>query len=112
MGKVYMEFAYSNKELYDLMFIMEAPINAEQDREKWEMGNLTLNFLKEVLTECQVKGHFTGMNIEYLSFTIWSSLHGMCALYCRNRCQAYEHEKETELLRNGIEYFTSMLLKV
>jgi AcrR family transcriptional regulator len=46
MGKVYMEFAYSNKELYDLMFIMEAPINAEQDREKWEMGNRTLNFLK------------------------------------------------------------------
>ena len=112
MGKVYMEFAFSNKELYDLMFIMEAPINAEQDREKWEMGNRTLNFLKEVLTECQGKGHFKGMNIEYLSFTIWSSLHGMCALYCRNRCQAYEHETETELLRNGIEYFIKMLLKV
>lgn len=91
---------------------MGAPINAEQDREKWEIGNRTLYFLKEVLAECQGKEHFKGMNIEYLSFTIWSSLHGMCALYCRNRYQAYEHEKETELLRNGIEYFTKMLLKV
>jgi hypothetical protein len=44
-----MEFAFSNKELYDLIFIMEAPINAEQDREKWEIGNRTLYFLKEVL---------------------------------------------------------------
>lgn len=111
MGKVYMDFAYKNKGLYDLMFIMEAPINAELDREKWEMGNRTLNFLKQVLAECQEKGHFKGMNIEYLSFMIWSSLHGMCALYCRNRCQAFEHQKETELLRNGMEYFTQLLVK-
>lgn len=112
MGKVYMDFAYHNKELYDLMFIMEAPIVAELNRSKWEMGDRTLNFLKEVLLECQENGYFSGMNIEYLSFTIWSALHGMCALYCRNRCQAYEHEKETELLRNGMEYFSYMLKKM
>jgi AcrR family transcriptional regulator len=109
MGKVYMEFALKNKELYDLMFIMEAPINAELNREKWEMGDRTLNFLKEVLTDCQQKGHFKDMNIDYLSFMIWSSLHGMCALFCRNRCQAYEHQQEMELLRNGMDYFITLL---
>lgn len=111
MGKVYMEFAYKNKGLYDLMFIMEAPINAEMDREKWEMGNRTLNLLKQVLNECKVKGRFKGLNVEYLSFMIWSALHGMCALYCRKRCQAYEYEAETELLRNGMQYFTQLLTK-
>ena len=109
MGKVYMEFALKNKELYDLMFIMEAPINAELNREKWEMGDRTLNFLKEVLTDCQQKGHFKDMNIDYLSFMIWSSLHGMCALFCRNRCQAYEHQQEMDLLRNGMDYFITLL---
>jgi AcrR family transcriptional regulator len=109
MGKVYMEFALKNKELYDLMFIMEAPINAKLNREKWEMGDRTLNFLKEVLTDCQQKGHFKDMNIDYLSFMIWSSLHGMCALFCRNRCQAYEHQQEMELLRNGMDYFITLL---
>ena len=109
MGKVYMSFALHNKELYDLMFIMEAPINAELNREKWEMGDRTLNFLKEVLTDCQQKGHFKDMNIDYLSFMIWSSLHGMCALFCRNRCQAYEHQQEMELLRNGMDYFITLL---
>lgn len=112
MGKVYMDFAYNNKGLYDLMFIMEAPIKANQHREKWEMGDRTLNFLKEVLSACQQKGHFNAMNTEYLSFMVWSSLHGMCALYCRDRCQAYEHEEETVLLRNGMEYFIQMLVTV
>lgn len=111
MGKVYMDFAYHNKGLYDLMFIMEAPINTTEEREKWEMGDRTLGLLKEVLQECQASGHFKNHNIEYLSFMIWSSLHGMCALYCRNRCQAYEHEEETLLLRNGMEYFIQMLRK-
>jgi AcrR family transcriptional regulator len=109
MGRLYMEFAYHNKDLYDLMFIMEAPINAGVNREKWEMGDRTLNFLRQVLGECQERGHFKGMNVEYLSFMVWSALHGMCALYCRERCQAYEHEQETELLRNGMEYFIKLL---
>ena len=111
MGRIYMEFAYQNKGLYDLMFIMEAPINAEMHREKWEMGDRTLHLLKSVLAECQEKGHFTGMNVEYLSFMIWSALHGMCALYCRKRCQAYEHAQEAELLKNGMAYFIQLVRK-
>jgi AcrR family transcriptional regulator len=111
MGKVYMEFAYTNKDLYDLMFIMEAPIHAEIDRDKWEMGDKTLNFLKLVLVDCQKMGHFQDKNIDYLSFMIWSSLHGMCALYCRKRCLAYEHQQEITLLNNGMDYFIEMILK-
>jgi AcrR family transcriptional regulator len=111
MGRVYMEFAYNNKELYDLMFIMEAPIHAEIDRDKWEMGDKTLNFLKLVLVDCQKMGHFQDKNIDYLSFMIWSSLHGMCALYCRKRCLAYEHQQEITLLNNGMDYFIEMILK-
>jgi AcrR family transcriptional regulator len=109
MGRVYMEFAYENKDLYDLMFIMEAPINSERDHEKWEMGNRTLNALKDVLRECQQHGHFQGMNVEYLSFTIWSAMHGMCALYCRGRCQAYENEKDTDLLKYGLQNFIALV---
>ena len=111
MGKVYMEFAYTNKDLYDLMFIMEAPIHAEIDRDKWEMGDKTLNFLKLVLVDCQKMGHFQDKNIDYLSFMIWSSLHGMCALYCRKRCLAYEDQQEITLLNNGMDYFLEMILK-
>src|SRR5947207_2361237 len=45
MGLVYLEFAKNNKDFYDLMFIMQAPIKHEHEKE-WEMGNRTLEYLK------------------------------------------------------------------
>lgn len=111
MGRVYMNFAWENKDLYDLMFIMEAPINSEKDRDKWVMGNQTLEQLKQILTQCKQVGYFKDMDPEYLSFLIWSALHGMCALYCRNRCHAYEHTSDQDLLRQGMDYFISIIQK-
>jgi AcrR family transcriptional regulator len=109
MGRIYMEFALQNKDLYDLMFIMEAPMEVEHPHEKWVMGDRTLSMLKQVLSDCQQKGHFKGMDVDHLSFMVWSGLHGMCALYCRRRCQAYQHLREEELLKNGMEYFLGMV---
>ena len=108
MGRIYMDFAIRNKDLYDLMFIVEAPVNS-LDHEKWETGNKTLEFLKEVIQDCKNQGYFKDMETEFLSFTIWSALHGMCALYCRKRCQAYQHQEEIQLLRNGLDYFVKMI---
>ena len=113
MGKVYMEFAENNRDFYDLMFIMKAPMHHEKE-EEWHMGHQALNFLKEVLRDCQSKGRFQGKDIEFLSFMIWSALHGMCALYCRERCQAY-HDVNIEpmdLMKNGYKYFVEMMEKM
>jgi AcrR family transcriptional regulator len=113
MGKVYMEFAKENKDFYDLMFIIQAPMNMEE-HEKWKMGNQALNFLKEVIKECKTTGRFKGKDVNYLSFTIWSAMHGMCALFIRDRCHAY-HEENIEpivLMENGYKYFVNMLEKI
>lgn len=109
MGRVYMAFALENKDLYALMFILEAPIKSEKNCDKWEMGQRTLDFLKEVLQDCRERGHFSGMDVEYLSFMIWSGMHGMCALYCSGRCQAYDGFDEATLMKTGMEYFISMI---
>lgn len=113
MGLVYLEFASNNKDFYDLMFIMQAPIKHEA-HEEWQMGHRTLNYLKNVLRQCQEKGHFKGQNIEYLSFTIWSAVHGMSALYCRDRCKAYHDValEAGELMENGYKSFVTMLEKL
>src|SRR4030095_9800382 len=55
MGLVYLEFAKNNKDFYDLMFIMPAPIKHEEN-EEWPMGHRTLDYLKNVLKQCQAKG--------------------------------------------------------
>jgi AcrR family transcriptional regulator len=115
MGRVYMEFAFENKDFYDLMFIMSAPMDHhEKDHEQWEMGHNTLNQLKGILRDCKEQGRFKNYDIEYLSFSIWSSMHGMCALYCRNRCKVY-HDVNLEpeaLMKKGYEYYVSMLEKM
>ncbi len=109
MGFVYLEFAKNNKDFYDLMFIIQAPIKHEQGKEGWPMGHSTLDYLKNVLKQCQEKGHFKNQDIEYLSFTIWSTMHGMCALYCRDRCKAYPDIDPIDLMKNGYKSFVTML---
>jgi AcrR family transcriptional regulator len=110
MGRVYMQFARENKDFYDLMFIMQAPMKHEKE-EEWKMGHRALNYLKDVLRDCQAVGRFQGKNVEYLSFTIWSAMHGMCALYCRERCLAYHDValEPLELMENGFKIFAEML---
>lgn len=112
MGRVYMQFALENTDFYDLMFIMQGPIEHEKNMEKWEMGNRTLGYLKQVLQECQADGHFAGKDVEYLSFIVWSSMHGMCALYTRGRCQAYQDQDPKVLMEKGYEIFVEMLEKM
>jgi AcrR family transcriptional regulator len=112
MGRVYLEFARNNKDLYDLMFIIQAPIKHEEQTEKWQMGQRTLEYLKNVLRDCQAKGHFKNQDVEYLSFAIWATVHGMSALYCRDRCKAYPGIEPIDLMNNGIEAFNEMLAKL
>ena len=112
MGLVYLEFAKNNKDFYDLMFIIQAPIKHEREKEEWQMGHRTLDYLKNVLRQCQQKGHFKNQDIEFLSFAIWSAVHGMCALYCRDRCKAYPEIEPMELIKNGYHSFVAMLEKL
>lgn len=114
LGMVYLSFARDNHDLYDLMFIMQAPIKHEENDEEWHMGHQTLNFLKGILVQCQEKGRFQGQDINYLSFTIWSMVHGMAALYCRERCKAYHDEnlEPADLMQNGYKIFISMLAQL
>ncbi|MBI5372849.1 MAG: TetR/AcrR family transcriptional regulator [Sphingobacteriales bacterium] len=113
MGAVYLDFAQNNRDFYDLMFILQAPIKHEIDMEDWKMGHQTLDYLKNILRECQEQGRFRGRDINYLSFTIWSMVHGMSALYCRDRCKAYHdvNLEPKELMENGYKIFISALEK-
>lgn len=113
MGRLYIEFARNNKDFYDLMFIMQAPMNVEKE-EQWKMGQQALDGLKQVILDCQAQGRFKGKDVNYLSFSIWSNVHGMCALYTRERCNAYHYENidSAVLMENAFDYYIEMLSKL
>jgi AcrR family transcriptional regulator len=111
MGHVYMDFALQNKDLYGLMFILDAPLKSDINKEKWEMGERTLDTLKQVLCECQYLGYFKDKDVDFLSFMIWSAMHGMCAIFYSGRFQAYDQIDNATLMKKGMEYFMSMIRK-
>ena len=111
MGRVYLDFAKNNKDFYDLMFVIQSPLKHETENDKWEMGTRTLDMLKDIVRQCQETGHFKGKDINYLTFVIWSGVHGMATLYCHDRCLAFDDLKGEDLLETGHKYFVEMLEK-
>ena len=110
MGHIYLDFARENKELYDLMFIQDAPMNyieADAD-ENWLEGKTAFNFLKATVEQCMEMGRLPHTDVESTAFFIWASMHGMCALDNSCRCSVISEEKRDKIV--GLGYSVMMLV--
>lgn len=97
LSSIYIDFAFKNPQLYDLMFILHEPMCADINEENWACGKQTFQFLYETMNECLEKSYLKGGNADTLSFMFWSTIHGMLALKMRNRLRMYE-KLDTEML--------------
>jgi AcrR family transcriptional regulator len=111
MGKMYIDFAMSNPELYDLMFIQISPLTKlEEEHELWKEGNTAFGALKHTVEECISKKYFPRHDAEVTAFVIWSALHGMITLHHRNRCTKVISEPNKEkIVSLGLEAFHNLL---
>jgi len=111
MGRIYIQFAEENPELYDLMFIIKAPMNAiEEDDNQWQEGKGAFDILVQTVEQCRQHGHFRDLNTEVVSFVVWSTVHGMASLHIRERCtKVISAENHDQILEKGIDTFTRML---
>lgn len=114
MGSIYVTFAMQNPDMYDLMFIKEAPIdhvfNSEHDH--WKEGGGTFNYLRMTISECMEMGYFKGHKLEALSYLIWSSVHGLVSLNIRKRCEVVQLECQDTIVEEGLEEFFKILDKL
>ncbi len=111
MGKMYIDFALSNPELYDLMFIQVSPLTKlEEEDELWKEGNTAFGALKKTVTDCIDRKYFPQHDAEVTAFVIWSALHGMITLHHRNRCTKVISEPNKErIVSLGLEAFIHLL---
>ncbi|BAV05055.1 transcriptional regulator, TetR family [Filimonas lacunae] len=109
IGLNFIEFAQQHRDYYNLMFIVEEPVNPAV--EGFKIAQEAISFLAGVLTECQAKGRFTGMDIEYLTFMVLSAIHGICALFCKDRTSSFVSKTNEELMQHGYECFVALLEK-
>ncbi|WP_129714041.1 TetR/AcrR family transcriptional regulator [Pedobacter sp. SYP-B3415] len=95
MGRMYLEFAEQNRDYYDLMFVMEEPVELcfKSDSE-WEEGMTTYGGLYQTILACQQSGYFKGFEPHGLSLTIWSMVHGLCTLSATKRLEHMVDKKD------------------
>lgn len=89
MGENYVRFGIENPQFYDLMFILQAPMDALQLMEncEWRSGDAALGRLKDTIQECMDSGMIANSDVHAASMAIWSMVHGLVSLAIRNRFQ-------------------------
>jgi AcrR family transcriptional regulator len=111
MGKVYLGFAQEYPDYYDLMFIINDPMNALEEHECWLEGQSAFDMLIQVVQQCQQQGRFQEYDPQELAYVIWSSVHGMAALTIRGRCRVISEDKRAGIADAGLEAFTHLISK-
>ena len=112
MGRIYIEFALNNKELYDLMFMRQAPLDAMEcdDEQEWKQGQTAFDGLKLTIAGCMEMGYMKHDSVEIAAFVVWSAIHGMCALHIANRCMKVMPDlSREEIVNMGYESYIRML---
>ncbi|SMD43855.1 transcriptional regulator, TetR family [Aquiflexum balticum DSM 16537] len=114
MGRIYIQFGLENTDMYDLMFIIEAPIDHVETcaDQRWDDGDSTFNLLRGTVKECMLSGHFQGHRLEALSFMIWATVHGMVSLKIRKRVNILEISEVENIVENSYQSFLIILDKL
>ena len=100
MGNNYIKFAFENPELYNLMFIMEAPMETlECNNEIWDDGMKAFELLRYLVEDCQKEGYLSQYNLDDASLMIWSFVHGLVTLKSRKRLEMFAEDDQVSLER-------------
>lgn len=84
----YVRFGKANPELYELMFMMRAPMNSIKENEPWRNNTDSFVVLVKCLTECMEKGLVKFNDVMLAAFSVWSMGHGLVSLDVSCRLQA------------------------
>ncbi|NBP68602.1 MAG: TetR/AcrR family transcriptional regulator [Cytophagia bacterium] len=114
MGRVYIQFAKENPDMYDLMFNIKAPVEFlnEKEGQEWNEGKATFNVLRATTLACMDAGHFKGHDLEPLAFMIWSLVHGMCSLDIGLRAKGVNLEDPEHIVEKAYHEFLKIMEKL
>jgi len=111
MGKSYLQFAIENPIIYDLMFMLKAPVEhmISEKVEGWEEGESIFTMLKLTVREAMLQGYFRGLSVEPLTYMILATLHGLVSLKIRKRTNRFQVNESEQIVMNGYQAFSQML---
>jgi AcrR family transcriptional regulator len=113
LGQIYVQFALENPELYDLMFIMEAPIdflNYLEDT-NWIEGKTAFDYLKSIIANCIKQGLIIETDLESLSYLVWSTVHGLVTISIKKRGLRIGLSDPDTIIQRSFAIFSHLLIK-
>jgi len=113
IGRVYLQFAIENQDMYELMFHMKEPMECLESlhKEEWNEGKATFDVLRTTVNQCMEKGHFKGHQLEPLAFAIWSTVHGIASLHIGQRVKRVNLKEPETMLSSAYNEFVLMMDK-
>jgi len=110
LGRVYLQFAIENQDMYNLMFHMKEPIECLESQD-WNEGKATFDVLRATVNQCMEKGHFKGHQLEPLAFVIWSTVHGIASLHIGQRVERVNLKEPETMLSSAYNEFVLLMDK-
>jgi len=113
LGQIYIQFALENPELYDLMFIMKAPIdflNYLEDT-NWIEGKTAFDYLKSIIANCIKQGLIIETDLESLSYLVWSTVHGLVTISIKKRGLRIGLSDPDTIIQRSFAIFSHLLIK-
>lgn len=106
----YVNFGFRHPDLYDLMFILRAPMNAVSD-DDWPNCDGAFRFLIHTIQPITDQLRFSNPHIAALS--IWTFGHGIISLYIRNRIKVMQitEEESKVLMKAAVDEYLQMIRK-
>ena len=114
MGENYINFGLANPEFYDVMFILNAPMQALENMENcdWDYGENALHSLMEIIDECMKKGYIKKGDTQAVATAIWGMVHGMVSLQIRSRLDKLSNGKDTSaMMHQSLKWIISSIDK-
>ncbi len=107
----YVRFGKNNPELYDLMFIIRAPMNVVEEKEPWTNSHDCFGFLVQCITECIEKKLIRFDDVKVAALSVWAMGHGMVALDLRCRFKVLEMDEEAvaATIENSIREYHQLI---
>lgn len=110
LGKKYLNFGINNPELYNLMFMLQSPMNAiEAQEEGWECGYETFHLLEVIVMNCQKAGYYSGRDSNIVSMELWSLVHGMMSLFLTDRLMMVQQEQQETLMHQTMDAYLEVV---
>ncbi len=114
-GKKYTEFAITNTNYYEVMFLIKIPTLQTRERSKSSpdfFGMKSFMMLKNLISECIEEGSLPeGLNVDLFTLSAWAYLHGLVSLHIRNRFVMVPEANVIETISLAFEEWANCIRK-